>query len=68
MHSLLEIREAHPDTPWRLDQERKLGFRKDTAEIIKDLGSKIIRKSVHLPAPHYVDRLRFASLIARHIA
>lgn len=68
LHSLLEIREAHPDIPWRLDGEKKLGFRKDTAEIIKDLGSKIIRKSMALPAPHYVDRLRFASLIAKHIA
>lgn len=68
LHSLLEIREAHPDVPWRLGESGQIGFRRDTATILKDLGARIVHKNVAFSVPSYLDRLRFAALIAKHIA
>lgn len=68
LHSLLEIRNAHPDIAWRLGDPDLIGFRKDTARILKDLAGKITRKNTGFPVPSYLDRLRFAALVSRHIA
>lgn len=68
LHSLLEIREAYPDIPWRLSEPGQIGFRKDTGTILKDLAGRIARKNVSFPVPNYLNRLRFAALIAKHIA
>lgn len=67
LHSLLEIKEAHPDIPWRLNDTKLIGFRKDTAAILRDLAGRIARKHVAFDVPHYLDRRRFAALIAKHV-
>lgn len=67
LHSLLEIRDAHPGTEWRLDEPNPSGYRKDTARILKDLAGKVTRKNAGFPVPRHLDRLRFAALISRHI-
>lgn len=68
LHSLLEIKEAHPDIPWRLNDTKLIGFRKDTAAIMRDLAGRIARKHVTFDVPHYLDRRRFAALISKHVA
>src|SRR5699024_3232550 len=68
LHSLLEIREAHPETRWRLNDQRLIGFRKDTARILHDLAERITRKNTGFAVPGHLDRLRTAGLIARHIS
>lgn len=67
LHSLLEIREAHPATAWRLGEAQPLGFRKDTAQILRDLSGRIVRKNTAFPVPDSLDRLRMAGLIAKHV-
>lgn len=67
LHSLLEIREAHPSTAWRLGERQSLGFGKDTAQILRDLGGRVVRKHSTFPVPASLDRLRMAALIARHV-
>lgn len=66
LHSLLEIRDAHPETAWRLGDESLKGFRKDTALIFHQPAEQVVRR--HLRVPDYLDRLRMAALITRHIA
>jgi hypothetical protein len=68
LHSLLEIKESHPDIPWGLDSAELIGFRKDTAAIMRDLAARIARKHVMFDVPNYLDRRRFAALVAKHIA
>ncbi|MFJ6419032.1 hypothetical protein [Paeniglutamicibacter sp. NPDC091659] len=68
LHSLLEIRDAHPSTEWLLGDPDPIGFRKDTARILKDLAGKVTRKNAGFPVPGYLNRIRFAALISRHIA
>lgn len=67
LHSLLEIREAHPDTSWGLSQSDLIGFRRDTAAILRGLSERVVRKNVAFPVPRYLNRLRFAALIAKHV-
>lgn len=68
LHSLFEIREAHPEILWRLDEQRLMGFRKDTARILYGLAEKITRKHTGFLVPGYIDRLRMAGLIAKHVS
>lgn len=68
LHTLLEIREAHPDVPWRLDEIKPIGFRKDTVKILQNLQNSLARKRTPFPVPHALDKLRFAGLIAKHIS
>lgn len=68
LHSLLEIRQAHPETAWRLNESCLVGFRKDTARITSDLAERITRRSPGFEVPHGLDRLRMAALIGAHIA
>lgn len=67
LHSLLEIREAHPTTNWRLDESEPKGYRKDTVQILRNLSGRIVRKNVAFPVPGSLDRLRMAGLIAKHL-
>ncbi|GAA4846757.1 nucleotidyl transferase AbiEii/AbiGii toxin family protein [Luteimicrobium xylanilyticum] len=67
LHSLLEIREQHPDVAWRLNETGLKGFRKDTSLILQELGRNIIRKSSGLPVYGQLDRFRMAGLVARHV-
>lgn len=69
LHSLLEIRDAHPDTTWLLDSEKWMsGFRKDTARILHHLAGRLTRRSPGFPVPDYLDNMRMAGLIIRHIS
>ncbi|MGJ9403049.1 hypothetical protein [Arthrobacter sp. KK5.5] len=68
LHSLLEIRDAHPSAEWSVGDPDPIGFRKDAARILKDLASRVTRKNAGFPTPTYLDRLRFAALTLRHIA
>ena len=45
-----------------------IGLRKDTAAIMRDLAARIARKHVMFDVQNYLDRRRFAALIAEHIA
>lgn len=66
LHTLLEIREAHPETQWRLNALSLRGFRKDTAHILQSLVKELSKKHTLLPVPDTVDKRRFAALISRH--
>lgn len=68
LHTLLEIREAHPDISWRLHEDDPIGFRKDTVKILQQLRNTIVRKRPPFTVPVTLDKLRFAGLITRHIA
>lgn len=63
--TLLEIREAHPDTPWSLGGSNLMGRRRDVARIMHGVGERIVRKK--FPAPDALERRRFAALVAKHI-
>lgn len=67
LHSLLEIREAHPTTTWRLDEPEPRGYRKDTVRILGELSGRIVRKRTAFPVPDSLDRLRMAGLIEKHL-
>ncbi|WP_120002868.1 hypothetical protein [Nesterenkonia muleiensis] len=67
LHSLLEVREAHPDVPWRLGDDSLIGFRKDSAGILHQIAQSLTRKSTGIPVPAHINRLRMAALISKHI-
>lgn len=68
LHSLLEIRGAHPDVPWELDGKTLRGFRKDTAVTLYEIAEKVVRKNPGFVVPGYLDRKRFAGLVLRHLS
>jgi len=69
LNSLLEIREAHPDLPWRLNTPPLKATRRNTAQILHMLRENTLSRpsgrGPNLPAD--IDRLRMAALINRHI-
>lgn len=68
LHSLLEIRDAHPRTPWLLNEPaRMIGFRKDTGRILVGLRDRLSKKNPGIPVPSHLDKLRMAGLINKHI-
>ncbi|MCS3494547.1 lysozyme family protein [Arthrobacter sp. JUb119] len=66
LQTLLEIREAHPKTPWRLNELNVIGFRKDTVQILQPLTQSLTKKRVPFPIPNTVDKRRLAALIRKH--
>lgn len=68
LHSLLEIREAHPEVPWRLADSGLIGFKRDTAQILYELAERVVRKNAGFPVPAHLDRKRMAGLVLRHVA
>jgi len=68
LHSLLEIREAHPDVPWRLHENALRGFRKDTAVVLHEIAEKVVRKNPGFVVPENLDRKRLAGLALRHLS
>lgn len=66
--SLLEIREAHQDTVWRLNEAPLRGFRLDTSRILHDLAIRVTPRRSPVLVPPDVDRLRFAALIHKHVS
>lgn len=66
LDTLLEIREAHPEVPWRLNEPNLIGFRKDTVRILQRLIGVLSKKRTRFPIPDTVDRLRLAALITKH--
>lgn len=68
LHSLLEIRDAHPEVPWTLTGSGLIGFKRDTAQILYALAERIVRKNAGFPVPAHLDRKRMAGLILRHVS
>lgn len=68
MHTLLEIREAYPDLPWRLNERRLGGYRLDTARAVSSLSDRLQRRTSTMPVPKYLDRTRMAALLVKHVA
>lgn len=66
LHTLLEIREAHPETQWRLNEPNLRGFRKDTVHILQPLVKGLSKKHTPFPVPDTVDKRRFAALVSKH--
>ncbi|PRA04371.1 hypothetical protein CQ019_08570 [Arthrobacter sp. MYb229] len=66
LNTLLEIREAHPEVPWRLNESNLIGFRKDTVRILQPLTGALSKKRTRFPVPEALDKLRFAALITKH--
>lgn len=66
LHTLLEIREAHPEAPWRLNEPHLIGFRKDTVRILQPLVKELSKKRTPFPVPDTVDKRRCAALISKH--
>ncbi|GAA1890364.1 nucleotidyl transferase AbiEii/AbiGii toxin family protein [Paeniglutamicibacter psychrophenolicus] len=67
LHTLLEIREAHPEVPWHLHETNPIGFRKDTVEILQTLRDGMARKRTPFAVPNNLNKIRFAALIAKHV-
>ncbi|MDV8002794.1 hypothetical protein [Rhodococcus sp. IEGM 1408] len=68
LHSLFEIRDEHPHTPWLLDDTAWMaGFRKDTARILLGLRDRLAKKNPGVPVPGHLDKLRMAGLINKHV-
>lgn len=67
LHSLLEIRDLHPQSAWQLNATNQRGFRKDSVHILNELASRIIKRNCGFPVPSYLNKFRFAALIERHI-
>lgn len=68
LHSLLEIRQEHQATSWRLNDEQPIGFRKDTARILTDLAEQVVRRNPRFRVPDSLSRPRMAALIKKHIS
>lgn len=66
LHTLLEIREAHPEAPWRLNEPNLIGFRKDTAHILQPLVKELSKRRTPFLVPATVNKRRFAALISKH--
>lgn len=66
LNTLLEIREAHPEVSWRLNEPNLIGFRKDTVLILQTLIGMLSKKRTRFSVPDTVDRLRLAALITKH--
>lgn len=67
LSALFEIRHAHPNVAWRLDQPKLISFRRDAARILHELADSVTRKVVRYRVPPHVDRKRLAALIRRYI-
>lgn len=67
LSTLLEIREAHPGTSWRLQEQGLKGLRLDTARILSQLRERLTSRRTQLPVPRDVEPRRFAALIQKHI-
>ena len=67
LHTLLEIREAHTEAPWRLHETNPIGFRKDTVAILQTLRDDMTRKRTPFSVPNNLNKIRFAALIAKHV-
>lgn len=68
--SLLEIRDAHPDTPWRLDVRPLRATRRTASHILHNLLRPTLERKGRVGGrewPRGFDRLRTASLIRRHV-
>lgn len=74
LYSLLEIRDAHPGAPWRLDELPLRATRRDSAQILHALRATTLARAPRRGAapadrlPEGVARLRMAALIERHVA
>ncbi|WP_206682142.1 hypothetical protein, partial [Dietzia sp. CQ4] len=68
LHSLLEIREAHPEVPWKLADSGLIGFKRDAARILHELAERVVRKNAGFPVPAHLDRKRMAGLVLRHVS
>lgn len=67
LSTLLEIREAHPGTSWRLHEQGLQGLRLDTARILSPLRERLTSRRTQLPVPRDVEPRRFAALIQKHV-
>ena len=65
--TLLEIREEHPDTAWRMNEPSLIGFRKDAARALHELAGHVNRKIARVEIPAALDQRRFAALITAHV-
>ncbi|MBM7500333.1 hypothetical protein JOD52_001173 [Brachybacterium muris] len=68
LHTLLEIREAHPDLPWRLGETHLRGVRLDTARAVSQLPRRLQQRTSLMPVPKHLDRSRMAALLVKHVA
>ncbi|MFE5777506.1 hypothetical protein [Brachybacterium sp. NPDC056505] len=68
LHSLMEVRQEHPEAPWRLDEAPLHGYRLDGARLLHELAGKLTKRTSMMPVPSHVERPRMAALIAQHIA
>lgn len=64
----MEIREEHPELPWRLAEPNLRGRRQDTARFLHELAARLTRKSFSGSIPQHLDRYRFAALITKHLS
>lgn len=67
LHTLLEIREAHPHTAWRLLEPELRGTRRDAAAALDDLAVMLGNPRSIAPIPRGLNRPRMIALIRKHI-
>ncbi len=67
LQTLLEIRDAHPETVWALQGPQLIGFRRDTARILQELRRRLSTRAAAGSLSPPVDRLRLAALIQKHV-
>lgn len=67
LSTLFEIRHAHPDVQWRLDEPELRSFRKDSARVLHELARTVTRTSAAYPVPAHLDRKHLSALIQRYV-
>lgn len=68
LHSLLEMKEAHPEVPWKLAGSGLIGFKRDTARILHEIAGRVVLRNAGFPVPAHLDRKRMAGLVLRHVS
>lgn len=67
LQTLFEIRHAHPEAPWRLQEPPLRGYRRDAARILSELSRTVTRRAPGYRVPPHLDGKRLAALIQRHV-
>ena len=68
INSLLEIRQAHPNTEWHLGTPALRGYRRDAARHLHDLAQILAKPRTTVKVPESLNRTRLRALISAHIS
>ena len=65
--TLLEIREAHPQTAWSLSSPELNGYRKDAATILHSVSNQLSSQNSNIQVPAHMNTTRMKALVMKHV-